>query len=59
MINVIQVKLVVLDWNFGLLLGVLVSCWMQQVSLCKIFGVVGLFRGKVDTSITKSQRSRA
>ena len=60
MMNITQIKIVVLGCNLGLVLGVLVWCGVTRgVSSYLIFGVVGLVRGKWNTSITKPQRSRA
>ena len=48
MMNIIQIKIVVLGWNPGLVLGVLVWCGVTRgVSSYLIFGVVGLVRGKM------------
>ena len=43
MINIAQIKIVVLDWNRGLVLGVLVWCGVtRRVTSFLIFGVVEL-----------------
>ena len=42
-VNIVQIKIVVLGWNLGFVLGVLVGCGItRQVSLYSILGVVEL-----------------
>ena len=59
-INITQSKIVVMNWNLGLVLGVLVWCGVtRRVSSYLIFGIFDWFGDEWNTSITMSQISRA
>ena len=60
MINITQFKIVVMSWNLGLVLGLLVWCCVtRRVSSYLICGFSDWLGEEWNTSIAESQRSRA